>query len=1048
MTRILLLIFCTLSIHSSLQAQKATESTTSKIIRCGTMEAIDKMKAADPNFETTIKANYEAKLRAAHKGLSYTAARPSDIAGINDVVVVPIVFHVVGTAANQAFASEAGLQRQVDVLNLRFGGLNPDSVNIPAAFKPFFGHTKIRFCLAKRTPNNTATNGIERRVSTQTYTSGTVNSLKQTALGGLDQWDGDKYFNIWVANFTDGLLGIATFPSLGPANLQGVAIHYGSIDQPCNSPFVGEFDAGLTLVHEAGHYFYLYHIWGDDGGACTGDDFRLGFGPLPATCGDDTPNQAGNTSGCFSGVATDACSTTAPGFMYQNYMDYSNDGCMYLFTKGQACRMDATLDLYRSSFKTSNGCEPITAINNDVRISEIINPNSRGYACGAITLTCSNIVTPTVLIINDGDAPLTATTFQIKIDNVIVATQSWTGSLAPADFAYIPLTGFTSPPGSHILSIKSINPNGVTDGRPNNDSLLASYRIIPIVNLPIPAESFQATTFPPLNWRIQNPDGALTWTRTTTAGNPGNASARIDCYNYNAAGQIDYLVSPNISTIGFDSLAINFNVAYAKYSNNRDEWDILEVVYTEDCGQTWKPTSYAKSGNALATNGGTTLVTAASFVPTASQWRQEAFKIGLCGVGPTINIGFKCTNKYGQTIYLDNIEFAKYTLPDPNIALNAVTLPNGIYCTNNFQPKVLIANKGNSTITSFTINYNVDGGAPAVYNWAGSLPKCSAPLLVTLPQINVTTGNHTFNATVSAPNNLLDVSIIDNSFTSIFSVVTSVTAPVSEGFESNVFPPTNWAIQNFNNRSNIWQRDAGVSSLGLASMKIKNFNNPNNSIDSFVSPKITINNADSAFVSFDYAYAQGVQYPGSTIFPLDTLEILLSNDCGITSTSIWKKFGYELQTQSEPNYAYQSGFVPTYKNQWRNAKIDIVPFMNGNTEFQIYFVSKSNKQNNLYIDNINIYGKSLPQKLKDQGYLIYPNPFNTSFLIHHSAIDAPTNLQSVQMYNAAGQLVWEKRYQSNAERIITVNTQNLAKGVYVLKLLYTDKTIVEKVVKN
>ena len=1013
------------------------------------MEAIDNMKAADPNFEATIKANYEAALKVSNKkGISTNAARPSGTAGINDVVVIPIVFHVVGTAANQAFANDAGLQRQVDVLNLRFGGLNPDSVNIPTAFKPLFGHSKIRFCLAKRTPNNTPTNGIERRVSTQTFTSGTVNSLKQTALGGLDQWDGDRYFNVWVANFTDGLLGIATFPSLGPANLQGVAIHYGSIDQPCNSPFVGEFDGGSTLVHEAGHYFYLYHIWGDDGGACTGDDFRLGFGPLPSTCGDDTPNQAGNTSGCFTGVATDACSATAPGFMYQNYMDYSNDGCLYMFTNGQACRMDATLDLYRSSLKTSNGCVPINAINNDVRISEIINPDSRGFACGTISLTCSNIITPTVLVVNDGDAPLTSTTFQIKIDNVVVGTQPWTGSLAPADFAYVTLAGFVSPAGSHTLSIKSINPNGAVDGRPNNDSSLSAYRIIPIVNLPLPAESFQATAFPPLNWRIQNPDGALTWTRTAAAGNPGNASARIDCYNYDAAGQTDILVSPNISTIGFDSLAINFNVAYAKYSNNRSEWDELEVVYSEDCGLTWKPTGYLKSGNTLASNGGVTLVTAASFVPTASQWRQEAFKIGLCGFGPTINIGFKCTNKFGQTLYIDNVEFTKYTLPDPNIALTAVTVPNGIYCTNTFQPKVLIGNKGNTTITAFTIQYNVDGNTPAVFNWTGSLPKCSQPILVTLPQVNVATGNHTFTAVVSSPNGAVDVSTTDNSFTATFSVVTSVAAPIAEGFENNIFPPTNWAIQNFNNRSNTWKRDAAVANIGSASMKIQNFTNTIHSIDSFVSPKITINKVDSAFVSFDYAYAQGVQYPGSTIFPLDTLEILLSTDCGITSKSIWKKFGYELQTQNEPNYSYQSGFVPIYKNQWRNAKIDIFPFINSNTEFQIYFVSKSNKQNNLFIDNINIYGKTLPQKLKDQGYLIYPNPFNNAFLIHHAAVDAPTDLQTVQLYNAAGQLVWEKRYQSNAERIITVNTQNFAKGVYVLKLLYTGKTIVEKLVKN
>ena len=82
-----------------------------------------------------------------------------------------------------------------------------------------------------------------------------------------------------------------------------------------------------------GHYFNLYHIWGDDGGACSGSDLV-----------DDTPNQANATGGCPSGVQTDACATTAPGYMYQNYMDYTNDACMIMFTEGQKGRMRATLE--------------------------------------------------------------------------------------------------------------------------------------------------------------------------------------------------------------------------------------------------------------------------------------------------------------------------------------------------------------------------------------------------------------------------------------------------------------------------------------------------------------------------------------------------------------------------------------------------------------------------------------------------------------------------------------------------------------------------------
>ena len=65
---------------------------------------------------------------------------------------------------------------------------------------------------------------------------------------------------------------------------------------------------------------------------------------------------------------------------------------------------------------------------------------------------------------------------------------------------------------------------------------------------------------------------------------------------------------------------------------------------------------------------------------------------------------------------------------------------------------------------------------------------------------------------------------------------------------------------------------------------------------------------DSFFVSFDYAYSQGTTYPGSTNMPLDTLELQITQDCGQTFTTVWKKWGADLQTISDPNLPAQLGF--------------------------------------------------------------------------------------------------------------------------------------------
>ena len=81
---------------------------------------------------------------------------------------------------------------------------------------------------------------------------------------------------------------------------------------------------GRTATHEIGHWLGLKHVWGDDGNSCAGSDGVA-----------DTPNQAGPTYGCLSYPATDACSPNPPGIMFMNYMDYSDDTCMYMFTQGR-----------------------------------------------------------------------------------------------------------------------------------------------------------------------------------------------------------------------------------------------------------------------------------------------------------------------------------------------------------------------------------------------------------------------------------------------------------------------------------------------------------------------------------------------------------------------------------------------------------------------------------------------------------------------------------------------------------------------------------------
>ncbi len=259
------------------------------------------------------------------------------------VVTIPVVFHVVYNTNDQNI-SDAQIMTQLDVLNKDFSRLNSDTGNTPGPFKPLAANVQVQFCLAQRDPNNNPTNGITRTMTSITEFSAQDTSIYYTSLGGQDIWDRDRYLNIYVCKLSGTLLGYAQFPGMNPST-DGIVIGYnylgtiGTVQPPNN--------LGRTATHEVGHWLNLFHICGDEPG-CAQDDEVL-----------DTPLQGTESSGCPTFPMTDACSPNAPGIMFMNYMDYSDDNCMNLFTLGQSVRMNAALSGPRASLLTSNGCASV-----------------------------------------------------------------------------------------------------------------------------------------------------------------------------------------------------------------------------------------------------------------------------------------------------------------------------------------------------------------------------------------------------------------------------------------------------------------------------------------------------------------------------------------------------------------------------------------------------------------------------------------------------------------------------------------------------------------
>lgn len=240
-------------------------------------------------------------------------------------IVVPVVVHIVWFKEEENVSDEI-IFSQIEALNRDFLAENGDLSRVPQEFKGRVASTGIRFCLAARAPDGSATNGIVR-VRTDMADIGLNANLFYTASGGSDAWDTNQYLNIWVASTGTLLAGFASYPGLSEPEKSGVVIHpkYFGIN---NHKYYG---LGRTAVHETGHYFGLIHTWGDDD-LCETDD------SIP-----DTPLQLHAYTGCPD-YPQQSCNESS---MFMNFMDYVNDPCMYMFTEGQKQRMRAVIELYR-----------------------------------------------------------------------------------------------------------------------------------------------------------------------------------------------------------------------------------------------------------------------------------------------------------------------------------------------------------------------------------------------------------------------------------------------------------------------------------------------------------------------------------------------------------------------------------------------------------------------------------------------------------------------------------------------------------------------------
>jgi len=321
-----------------------------EVEKCGVKQSVLHYMESNPEYIAGIQ-------RAEEVAAKWRAEHPEGMKNDGEITI-PVVFHVVYSENDESQnISDEVIYSQMEVLNNAYRNLDPNADQTREVFADLRADMKLNFALASVDPDGNATTGIVRvptdKDSFDMFTE--PDAWKHSETGGADAWDNDLYLNIWVAKITffgieNALLGVATFPSTmsaeegnaqpAPFDEDGLTLNYRHVGVT-NDPEIAPNDQGKTAIHEIGHWLGLRHIWADEDDPFTGN---------PGDCSQDdyvydTPmaNQR-SQQGCD--LERNSCSNEnefSDGFwgeldppdMVENYMDYSNDACMHMFTHGQ-----------------------------------------------------------------------------------------------------------------------------------------------------------------------------------------------------------------------------------------------------------------------------------------------------------------------------------------------------------------------------------------------------------------------------------------------------------------------------------------------------------------------------------------------------------------------------------------------------------------------------------------------------------------------------------------------------------------------------------------